>query len=49
MSRTALELLDDCPEESALLSFGDEFLDANLGGGLPLHGIHEVFGLFSFH
>lgn len=40
---TAAELYKRSGEVS-LLSFGDPVLDVSLGGGIPLHGIHEICG-----
>jgi RecA/RadA recombinase len=40
---TAAELYKRSGEVS-LLSFGDSVLDISLGGGIPLHGIHEICG-----
>jgi len=43
MLRSADKLFNSKPETSKL-SFGCEVLDSVFGGGLPVHGIHEICG-----
>ncbi len=40
--RSAAELYRDAAAKTKRVSFGDAAFDAAFGGGLPMHGIHEV-------